>query len=185
MKVLALLGSPRKKGNTALLLDEYLRGMRDSGKGAEITKVFLHEKDIRSCSSCETCRKVTIGQCAVKDDMQELYPLFCEADMVIYASPVYWWSVSAQLKAFMDRCYAISPLKDSFAGKKAALLMTYGSELPNKGPELVKTMFEEICDYKEMELVDVYEACTEDYMPVAENTRALSDVYEMGLKVMG
>ncbi|MHB1394166.1 MAG: hypothetical protein ACYCYE_14065 [Clostridia bacterium] len=61
--------------------------------------------------------------------------------------------------------------------------MTYGGELPNKGPELVKTMFEEICEYKNMDLVDVYGVCTEDYMPVAENTEALGDVYEMGLKV--
>ncbi len=183
MKVLALLGSPRKNSNTSLLLDEYLRGIKDSNKDAEITKVFLHEKNIHGCAACEACRHVTIGQCAVKDDMQALYPLFRQADMVVYATPIYWWSVSAQLKAFMDRCYALGPVKDSFTGKKAALLMTYGGELPNKGPELVKTMFEEICDYKNMDLVDVYGVCTEEYMPVAENTEALNDVYKMGLKV--
>ncbi|MGE5633318.1 MAG: hypothetical protein ACM3TR_19825 [Caulobacteraceae bacterium] len=61
--------------------------------------------------------------------------------------------------------------------------MTYGGELPNKGPDLVRTTFEEICDYKEMKLVDVYGVCTDDYMPVAKNTKALKDVYEMGLRV--
>lgn len=183
MKVLALLGSPRKSGNTGLLLDEYLRGIKASNKDAEITKVFLQEKSIQGCMACEACRSVTIGQCAIKDDMQQLYPLFCQADMVVYASPVYWWSVSAQLKAFMDRCYALGPIEDSFAGKKAALLMTYGGELPNKGPELVKTMFEEICDYKEMKLIDTYGVCTDDYMPVAENSKALKDVYELRLKI--
>jgi multimeric flavodoxin WrbA len=184
MKVLALLGSPRNNGNTSLLLDEYLRGIEDFDKDAEVTKVFLQEKNIQGCSSCEACRHVTtIGQCAIKDDMQELYPLFCNADVVIYATPIYWWSVSAQLKAFMDRCYALGPIKDSFAGKKAALLMTYGGELPNKGPELVKTMFEEICDYKNMDLVDVCGVCTDDYMPVIENAEALRNVYEMGLTI--
>lgn len=183
MKVLALLGSPRKNGNTSLLLDEYLRGIKDSNKDAEITKVFLQEKNIHSCAACEACRNINIGQCAIKDDMQELYPLFRQADVVVYATPIYWWSVSAQLKAFMDRCYALGPIKDSFTGKKAALLMTYGGELPNKGPELVKTTFEEICDYKEMDLIDVYGVCTEDYMPVAENVMALRDVYEMGSRV--
>ncbi|MGE5633315.1 MAG: flavodoxin family protein [Caulobacteraceae bacterium] len=183
MKVLALLGSPRRKGNTALLLDEYIRGIKDSHKDAEITKIFLQEKAIKNCMACEACHNVPVGKCAIKDDMQELYPLFREADMVIYATPVYWWSVSAQLKAFMDRCYALGPIADSFAGKKAVLLMTYGGELPNKGPELVKTTFEEICDYKEMKLIDVYGVCTDDYMPVAENTKALKDVYEMGLRV--
>ncbi len=184
MKVLALLGSPRMSGNTGLLLEEYLRGIKDSNEDAEITKVFLHEKNIHGCSACEVCRNINIGKCTIKDDMQELYPLFHQADVVVYATPIYWWSVSAQLKAFMDRCYALGPIKDSFAGKKAALLMTYGGELPNKGPELVKTMFEEICDYKNMELVDVYGVCTEEYLPVAENTKALKDVYGMGFKVI-
>ena len=142
MKVLALLGSPRKNGNTSLLLDEYLRGIKDSNKDAEITKVFLQEKNIHSCAACEACRNINIGQCAIKDDMQELYPLFRQADVVVYATPIYWWSVSAQLKAFMDRCYALGSIEDSFAGKKAVLLMTYGGELPNNGPELVKTTFE-------------------------------------------
>ncbi|HYF83773.1 MAG TPA: flavodoxin family protein [Clostridia bacterium] len=183
MKVLALLGSPKKNGNTSLLLNEYLRGIKDSNKDAEVTKVFLQEKNIHGCSACEVCHNVNIGKCAIKDDMQELYPLFRQADMVIYATPIYWWSVSAQLKAFMDRCYALGSIKDSFTGKKAALLMTYGGELPNKGPELVKTTFEEICDYKEMDLVDVYSVCTDDYMPAGENAKALKDVYGMGLKV--
>lgn len=182
MKVLALLGSPRKNGNTGSLLDEYLRGIKASNKDAEIIKVYLNDKNIHGCTACEACRSITPGQCAIKDDMQELYPLFRQADMVIYATPVYWWSVSAQLKAFMDRCYAISSTEDCFVGKKAALLMTYGGELPNKGPELVKATFEEICDYKEMKLVDVYGVCTDDYMPVADNTDALKEVYELGLK---
>ncbi len=184
MKILALQGSPRKNGNTAVLMNRYLEGVMDSDKDAEITTVFLQEKDISGCTACDACRKINIGQCAIKDDMQELYPLFCQADLVIYATPVYWWSVSAQLKAFMDRCYALGSVENSFKNKRAALLMTYGGELPNKGPELVKTIFEEICDYKDMKLIDVYGICTDDYMPSAENTEALKDVYEMGLKAL-
>lgn len=183
MKVLALLGSPRKNGNTAILLNEYLKGIRESDKAAEITCIYLNEKDIHGCNSCDACRNVTIGQCVIKDDMQELYPLFCQADMIIYATPIYWWSVSTQLKAFMDRCYALGLVEGSFAGKKAALLMTYGGELPNKGPDLVKTTYEEICDYRKMDLIHVYGVCTDDYMPVAENSKVLKDVYEMGLTV--
>lgn len=183
MKILALLGSPRRYGNTSLLLEEYLRGIKASNKDADITKVFLHEKNIHCCAACDTCRSITIGQCVIKDDMQDLYPLFIKADMVIYATPIYWWNVSAQLKTFIDRCYALGGLKDSYAGKKAALLMTYGGELPNKGPELVKTAFEEICSYKEMKLIHVYGVCTDEYMPMAENTKALNDVYEMGLEI--
>lgn len=183
MKILALLGSPRKNGNTSLLLDEYLRGIEEAGKPAEITKIYLNDKDIHGCNACESCRSTAAGRCIIEDDMQELYPLFCEADMVIYATPVYWWSVSAQLKAFMDRCYAIGQVEGSFEGKKAALLITYGGELPNSGPELVKTAFRDICEYKEMKLVHVYSVCTDDYMPMAENTEALNAVYRLGLEI--
>ena len=183
MKILALLGSPRRNGNTSLLLDQYLKGITAANKDVKITRIFLQEKKIQNCSACEACRKTTIGKCTIKDDMQELYPLFWKADMVIYATPVYWWGVSAQLKAFMDRCYALGPIEDSYAGKKVTLLMTYGGELPNKGPDLIKTAFAEICDYKNMDLVHVYGVCTDDYMPAAENTKALNDVYEMGMNV--
>jgi len=183
MKILTLLGSPRKNGNTSLLLNEYIKGIKQANREAEVTKVFLHEKKISGCSACDFCHNVSIGQCVIKDDMQELYPLFCQADMVIYATPVYWWSVSAQMKAFIDRCYALGLVKDSFAGKKAALIMTYGGEQPNNGPDLIRTTFEEICAYKEMELVHVYSACTDDYMPVSKNIEALIEVYELGSKV--
>ncbi len=183
MKVLALLGSPRKKGNTDLLLDAYLKGIEASGKGAEVSKVYLHEKNIRNCAACDACHVVNIGKCVIQDDMQALYPEFIEADVVIYATPVYWWSVSSQLKSFMDRCYALGSVEDSFAGKKAVLLLTYGGELPNKGPEIVRVCFEEICDYKEMDLIDVYGVCTDEYMPVAENAAALNEVFEMGKKI--
>ncbi|HWR62542.1 MAG TPA: flavodoxin family protein [Clostridia bacterium] len=56
MKILALLGSPRKNGNTSLLLDEYLRGIEETGKPAEITKIYLNDKDIHGCNACEACR---------------------------------------------------------------------------------------------------------------------------------
>lgn len=184
MKVLALMGSPRKGGNTALLLERYLDGLKQTNKDADINKVCLNDMDIHGCNACDACENIQRGQCVIRDDMQKLYPLFMEADMVIYATPVYWWSVTAQMKAFMDRCYALGKVKGSFEGKKAALLMTYGGELPNKGPELVRETFEEICEYKEMNLLHVYGVCTDDYMPVDKNIEALRAVYELGASVV-
>ncbi len=183
MKVLALLGSPRKNGNTGLLLDEYIKGIKETGNSAEITKIYLNDKSIHGCNACEACRNISPGQCAIEDDMQELYPLFRQADTVIYATPIYWWGVTAQLKAFMDRCYALGKVEGCYKGKKVSLLMTYGGDLPNSGPELVKTAFEDICEYKEMDLIHVYGACTDDYMPVAQNTKALAEVHVMGSRL--
>ncbi|HMM20032.1 MAG TPA: flavodoxin family protein [Selenomonadales bacterium] len=184
MKLLAVLGSPRKKGNSSLLLDQYLKGIREANRDADIAKVYLQEKNIRHCTACDVCHTITPGRCAIKDDMQELYGLFAEAAMVVYATPVYWWGVSAQLKAFLDRTNAFDvPDGTYFAGKKAALLMTYGLGLPNKGPELVAASFGEICRYTGMDLIDVYGICANKAEPAAENAKALREVYELGLRI--
>jgi len=184
MKLLAVHGSPRKRGNSSLLLDQYLKGIQEANPAAEITKVYLQEKNIRNCTACDVCHTITPGKCVIKDDMQELYTLFAEASMLVYATPVYWWGVSAQLKTFLDRTNAFDvPNGQYFAGKKLALLMTYGINLPNKGPELIKASFEEICEFAKMNLVDVYGVCANKSMPVAENAKVLKDVYEMGRKI--
>lgn len=183
MKILALLGSPRKKGNTSILLDQYLKGIKEANKNIEITKIYLHEKNIRNCTSCNFCHNIDIGQCFIKDDMQELYIKFKEADMIIFATPIYWWNISAQLKSFIDRIYALDVEQGYFTNKKVSLLMTYGGNLPNKGPEIVRISFEEICKYTDMNLIDVYGVCTDEYLQVTENPKALQDVYDMGLKI--
>lgn len=183
-KILAILGSPRRNGNTSLLMDEYLKGITEAGSAAEITKVYLQEKNIRNCTACNVCHTITPGKCVIKDDMQELYGIFAEAAMVVYATPVYWWGVSAQLKTFLDRTNAFDvPNGSYFAGKKLALIMSYGIELPNRGPDIIRAAFEEICRYTKMNLADVYGVCANKSMPVADNAQALTAVYELGRKV--
>ncbi len=185
MKVLALLANPRKKGNTSLLLDEYLKGIKKANNDVEITKVYLHEKNIRNCTACNVCRTVTLGKCVIKDDMQELYTQFEASALIVYATPVYWWGVSAQLKSFLDRTNAFDvPSGEYFQSKRLSILMSYEIDLPNKGPDLIKTSFEEICNYTGMILVDVYSVCANKNLPVAENSTALQAVYEMGLKIV-
>lgn len=99
MHVLGILGSPRIDGNTDLLLEEALRGARASGASAG--KVVLNELRIAPCQECETVRRD--GTCAVRDDMERVYALVSEADAVIFASPIFFGSVSAQMKAMVDR----------------------------------------------------------------------------------
>ena len=101
-KVLGIYGSPRKKGNTALLLDDFLRGARDAG--AEITKIYPIDLTFRACIECRQCEK--LGHCVLKDDMQKIYPLLEESDVIVLASPIYFYNVSAYAKAMIDRCQA-------------------------------------------------------------------------------
>jgi len=103
MKVLGICGSPRRGGNTELLLREFLRGSRD--KGAEVEEVMLRDLKITPCLEIYACRKD--GKCPIHDDMETLYPKLGEADVVALASPIFFYSVSAQAKALIDRSQAL------------------------------------------------------------------------------
>jgi multimeric flavodoxin WrbA len=102
MKVLGIFGSPRRGGNTEALLKEFLRGCREGQ--AEVEEVFLRDLKITPCLEIYACRKD--GNCPIRDDMQNLYGKIAEADILVLASPVFFYSVSAQAKAFIDRCQA-------------------------------------------------------------------------------
>jgi multimeric flavodoxin WrbA len=128
-KVLILLGSPRKKGNSAILAARIAKG---AGKaGAKVEKVFLHGLNIAPCKSCYACQKENSKGCAIDDAMQEVYPKLLAAEAWVIATPVYWFTMSAQTKLFMDRCFALPAYaKEPFAGKKIAIAMSYGDADP-------------------------------------------------------
>lgn len=102
-KVLILSGSPRKGGNSDLLCDEFMRGALESGNAVE--KIRVAEKNIGYCRGCYYCKK-SGGQCAIKDDMAEVLQKMIDADVLVLASPVYFYSIDAQLKAVIDRTVA-------------------------------------------------------------------------------
>lgn len=102
-KVLILSGSPRKGGNSDALCDEFARGALKSGN--EVEKVRVAEKKIGYCRACYYCRDHG-GECAVKDDMKELLQKIIDADVIVLASPVYFYSIDAQLKTVIDRTVA-------------------------------------------------------------------------------
>lgn len=100
MRILALIGSPRKGGNTDVLVDELLaHSARD---GPEARKVYLYDHEIRPCLDCRRCQKGT-HTCALPDAMPELYGLLESADLVVFATPVYWYGPTAKMKLLIDR----------------------------------------------------------------------------------
>ena len=103
MKVLGIMGSPRRQSNTETLLDKALEGAREAG--AEVEKVLVSKLKISPCLEIYACRKD--GNCAIKDDMQALYEKLLEADHVIFASPMFFYGVTSQAKAVIDRCQAL------------------------------------------------------------------------------
>ncbi len=99
-KVLILSGSPRKCGNSDILCDEFMRGAMESGN--EVEKIRVSEKKIGYCMGCYYCANHN-GECAIKDDMAEIMEKLINADVIVLASPVYFYSIDAQLKAVIDR----------------------------------------------------------------------------------
>ena len=103
MKVLGIMGSPRRQSNTEILLDRALAGAEE--RGAEVEKVVASELKVSPCREIYACLKD--GRCAIKDDMQWLYEELLEADHIIFASPIFFYGLTSQAKAIVDRCQAL------------------------------------------------------------------------------
>ena len=118
MKVLGIFGSPRKGGNTELLLEEALKGAE--AEGAEVERLRITDYNVIPCKGCLACYNK--GGCIILDDMQKIYPKLMEADILILASPVFFYNVTAWAKALIDRCQALwarkYQLKDPSMGKE-------------------------------------------------------------------
>ena len=117
MKVLIISSSPRKDGNSEVLCDRFAKGASEAGHKVEI--LTLRDKRIAPCKACYACMES--HTCAIKDDMEAIFPKLVEADTVVLASPVYFYSVSAQMKAMIDRCLVGHK---SIAGKKFYFIVT-------------------------------------------------------------
>ena len=124
MNILILSGSPRKGGNTELLAEAFAKG---AAAHHHVEIVSVRDYKVNPCLGCNACFK-TNGVCAQKDDMTILYEKMSQADMLVIASPVYFYGISAQLKAVIDRFH--NPIRDTFHIKKMALLLVGAATLP-------------------------------------------------------
>jgi multimeric flavodoxin WrbA len=123
MKILAVSCSPRKKGNTATLLAEALRGAQQ--EGAEVELYSVSGKTIKPCDGCHTCNEA--GKCHIQDDMQELYLKLHEADGIIFGTPVYFYNIAAQAKTIIDRTIVTGHPDMSLANKVGGIVAVAGS----------------------------------------------------------
>ena len=152
-KVLILSGSPRKNGNSDILCDEFARGAADAGH--EVEKIRIAEKKIGYCHACYACRGT--GVCAIKDDMAEIMQKMIDCDVMVLASPVYFYSIDAQLKAVIDRSVARwTEVKD----KEFYYIVTAADG--------------------EKEAADTTIACFRGYADCVEDAKEMGVVYGMG-----
>ena len=125
MNILILSGSPRKGGNTDLLVEAFVNG---ASQKHHVEVVSVHDYKVNPCMGCNACFKNETHACVQKDDMPLIYEKMAIADMLVIASPVYFYGLSAQLKAVIDRCH--NPIRDTFPIKKMALLLVGAATLP-------------------------------------------------------
>jgi multimeric flavodoxin WrbA len=191
MKVLAFNGSPRRGGNTDLLLAEAIRGVKEQGGDAKIYQ--LSTLNLRPCMNCGHCDAA--GQCVIKDDMQAIRDEIRSADRIIMASPIFFFGVSAQTKIMIDRCQAFwaekyvlkKPVQPGAFGRKGLLLLVGGMKRSGKNAGFdcseatVRAFFR---------TVNVQEHVTLAYDQIdakgaiAKHATALSDAYEAGRKLV-
>ena len=141
MKIVVLTGSPRRNGNSAYLAEQFIKGAEEQGH--EVCRFDCAMKDVEPCRACNRCGMD--GPCIFNDDFQELRPRIVEADMVVFATPMYYFGMSAQMKRVIDRFYAINgQIKGS--PKKAAFMMTY-ADTAEKEAEAMLVHYRTLMDY--------------------------------------
>ena len=183
-QVLVILGSPRKKGNSATLAAQISRGAKSAG--AEVETVFLHALKISPCRGCDTCKKQDSKGCAIKDDMQEIYPKLTKADAWVIASPVYWFTMSAQTKIFMDRCYALTAYAENpFVGKRIAIAMSYGDADPfGSGCVNALRTFQDAYRYAGSKIVGMVYGSAIEAGEIADNKALMREAEELGKRLV-
>ena len=154
-RVLILMGSPRKAGNTAALLSAFREALEQGG--AETETVWLYDREIRPCRACRICqRDWTVFGCPQRDDVQDLFDRVLAAELIVLATPIYSWYCTAPMKALLDRLvygmnkfYGETRGPSLWEGKAVALLLSCGYR-PEKGCDLFETGMRRYCAHSRL-----------------------------------
>lgn len=150
-KILFLNGSPRLKGNTRFALKTIESEINTEKNSIEFLDVTKFE--VSGCIACDAC-KINGGKCFRTDDTNLLVEKICEADTIIFGTPVYWWGVTAQLKALIDKFYSKMHGTELTGKKKKVILVSVGEdEVQAEQYKLIASQFKLICDYLGWEFI--------------------------------
>ena len=183
-KVLIVLGSPRKRGNSAILAGRVADGAKSAG--ADVQSYYLHYMDIRPCTACDVCREDNAIDCNINDDMEGLYPRLRETDVLVIASPIYYFTVSAQTKLFMDRCYALGgPQGNALKGKRIGIVLTYeGLDPFSSGAVNAIRTFQDAFTYIGSHIVDMVYGSALAAGDIRHNREVMEKAYLLGKRLV-
>ncbi|MFX0052415.1 MAG: flavodoxin family protein [Candidatus Hermodarchaeota archaeon] len=182
MKTIVLHGSPRKSGNTDTLAFYFLRGMRKTGHH-EFKDFYTNDMNVKPCQMCESCGRSVDHSCAIKDDMQHIYSSFNDVDIVVWAVPMLWGYMTAQLKAVLDRMEALAMNPEKyFTGKIFVVIIAYRYHY-----ESTLAFFQRITKYYGIELHTIIYCCEDENsgqdIHVACRQEKLEEAYKLGKRL--
>ena len=174
LQILILSGSPRKGGNTDLLVEAFVKG---ASQRHHVEVVSVHDYKVNPCMGCNACFKSIDNICVQKDDMAMIYEKMAHADMLVIASPVYFYGISAQLKTIIDRLH--NPIRDTFPIKKMALLLVGAATLPELFDSILTEYTLCLNFFKLEDAGRVLVRGVKDKGDI-KNTNALNEAFELG-----
>lgn len=179
MRALILRGSPRKNGNSATLTNYFLKGLTKS-KSHHIDDYFINDLNISPCQGCLYCATSENHKCKIKDGMKDIYSAYRDANLIVYATPMYWGYMTAQLKIVMDRMEALA--WEYFYDKTLVIIITYRHHF-----ESTVGFFERIAPYFRLKL-NILICCTYDEqkkkdIPISSLKEKLEEAYQLGLSI--
>lgn len=182
-KILIVNGSPRKKGNCSCLINSLVEGVNENGGIPEI--ISLHGLKIAPCDACDICRRNKTRSCIIEDDMISLYPKVAQADSIVFATPTYWFNISAQTKLFIDRLYAVENEDDyALTGKKIGIILTYGDkDVFSSGGVNALRSFEDICAFVNAQLTGIVHASADKAGEIKNDPAKMQEAFELGKKL--
>ena len=182
-KVLVVMGSPRKNGNSASLAQNVIDGAKSAG--ATVDSYYLHGMDIKPCDACDECQRNNNRECVIDDDMQELYLKIREADALVIASPIYFFNISAQTKLFIDRWYALGEGRSSeLNGKQVGIILTYVDLDPFiSGAVNALRAFQDLFDYLGDSIIDMIYGRASEAGEIKANQDLMDRAYRLGQKL--
>ncbi len=183
MKVLGVMGSPRVGGNSDILLSQALSGAKEAG--AEVEKIILDRKKISGCKDCKKCNKT--GLCVIKDDMPDIQNKILEADAIIHSVPVYFFSMTAQMKAYLDRWCALFDAEwrwpkayyPRMRGKRIGLITVCGAADVHMADPIVNS-FQPTVEMSKMTWLGTVMASANEKGEITNNKEALQEAFELG-----
>jgi len=179
------MGSPRKEGNSATLAKQVAAGAKATE--AAVESFYLHAMNIQPCTACDACREETGKDCVIDDDMQILYPKLRQADAVVIASPIYWFTVSAQTKLFMDRWYALGGPQEeyaAFSGKRIGIVLSYADLDPFvSGAVNALRTFQDAFNYVGAEIGGMIYGSASEAGEIGNNRDLMERAYELGKRL--